>query len=82
VFPESRLDASIGCSPMVALREWLGGHWAILFSRPGDFDHEQLERDRRALRELMAPPPTRKVRPIGFTAELDPAKWQRYWPRA
>lgn len=46
VFPESRLDASIGCSPRVALREWLGGHWAILFSHPGDFDHEQLERDR------------------------------------
>lgn len=46
VFPESQSDASIGSSSMVALREWLGGHWAILFSHPGDFDHEQLERDR------------------------------------
>lgn len=46
VFPESRPNASVGPSPTVALREWLAGRWAILFSHPGDFDHEQLERDR------------------------------------
>jgi len=46
VFPERRSDTSIGFSSSVPLREWLGGHWAILFSHPGDFDREELERDR------------------------------------
>lgn len=46
VFPESRSDASLGFAPRPALSEWLGGHWAILFSHPRDFDREQLERDR------------------------------------
>lgn len=46
VFPESRSPTSIGSSSTVALRTWLAGHWAILFSHPDDFDREQLERDR------------------------------------
>lgn len=46
VFPEDRSPASIGRSSAVALRTWLGGHWAILFSHPDDFDRQQLERDR------------------------------------
>jgi len=46
VLPESLSNASIGSSSIVSLREWLAGHWAILFSHPGDFDQEQLERDR------------------------------------
>lgn len=46
VFPESRSEACIGFSSAVSLREWLAGHWAILFSHPGDFDQEQLGRDR------------------------------------
>lgn len=45
VFLESRSVTS-GSPPTVGLRAWLGGHWAILFSHPGDFDREQLERDR------------------------------------
>jgi hypothetical protein len=46
VFPESRSNASKESPPTVSLREWLGEHWGILFSHPGDFDQEQLERDR------------------------------------
>lgn len=46
VYPESRPNASTGLASTLSLREWLGGHWAILFSHPGDFDQEQLERDR------------------------------------
>lgn len=46
VFPERRSDESIGFSSTVSLREWLRGRWALLFSHPGDFDQEQLERDR------------------------------------
>ncbi|HEX3844981.1 MAG TPA: hypothetical protein VHV80_11500 [Steroidobacteraceae bacterium] len=45
VFPEYRPDGSAG-SATPSLREWLGARWAILFSHPGDFDREQLERDR------------------------------------
>jgi hypothetical protein len=45
IFLESQFDTSTGTSS-VSLREWLGQHWAILFSHPDDFDQEQLERDR------------------------------------
>lgn len=46
VLLESPRDAIPGPSSIASLREWLGEHWAILFSHPGDFDREQLERDR------------------------------------
>lgn len=46
VVPESRLGAANVSSSVIPLREWLGQCWAILFSRPDDFDQEQLERDR------------------------------------
>lgn len=45
IFLENQFDASTGTSS-VSLREWLGQHWAILFSHPADFDQEQLERAR------------------------------------
>lgn len=46
VFPEHRSHASTDSSPAVSLREWLGEHWGIVFSHPGDFEQEQVERDR------------------------------------
>jgi alkyl hydroperoxide reductase subunit AhpC len=46
VFRQCRSSASQEFPPAVSLPEWLGGHWGILFSHPGDFEQEQLERDR------------------------------------
>lgn len=46
VLSETRPDGFAGPSSNPSLHEWLGGCWAILFSHPGDFDQEQLERDR------------------------------------
>lgn len=46
VFLETQFDGITGMSPTLSLREWLDQRWAILFSHPGDFDQEQLERDR------------------------------------
>lgn len=46
VFPDSQSDGSLGPTSNLSLRQWLGECWAILFSHPGDFDQEQLERDR------------------------------------
>ena len=34
------------CRSSLSLRQWLGGHWAILFSHPDDFVHCELELDR------------------------------------
>jgi hypothetical protein len=46
LFPENRSDTAAVSSATISLSEWLGGRWALLFSHPGDFDQEHLERDR------------------------------------
>lgn len=60
-----RLERTTEPSPILSLREWLGRHWAILFSHPGDFDQEQLERD-RWIRVLERGFSEHAVRPLGL----------------
>lgn len=59
------LEGTTGASSMLSLREWLGQHWAILFSHPGDFDQEQLERD-RWIRVVERGFSEHTVRPLGL----------------
>lgn len=65
VFLETLLDGTTEPSSTLSLREWLGGHWVILFSHPGDFDQEQLERD-RWIRVLERGFSEHAVRPLGL----------------
>lgn len=69
---ESRLEKTTDPSPLLSLREWLGRDWAILFSHPGDFDREQLERD-RWIRVLERGFSEHAVRPLGLTNRGDDA---------
>ena len=77
VVPESRPSAAAVSSSVIPLREWLGQCWAILFSRPDDFDQEQLERDRwiRVLERSFA---QHAVRPLAQSA-LDSQQTSLGW---
>ncbi|HUN70869.1 MAG TPA: hypothetical protein VMU52_01065 [Steroidobacteraceae bacterium] len=45
--PDSRLDVcTMRVCGTTALRAWLAGRWAILFSHPGDFARQEMEMDR------------------------------------
>jgi hypothetical protein len=95
VLPQSRSNGAAGPSSIPCLREWLGERWGIIFSHPGDFDQEQLERDRwlsilaRSFREHEVLPialarreDDAQAASLGWLAELGDGSAAVLWPAA